>query len=103
MTTDRYGREITDNGNGTYMTDGINIAASDITQALEVFNAMAPGDWVEPNGAEPLDPVGALAALLVVVGTLDVQDAANAVGLTPNDLIAEVQAWEIASQQFGVL
>ena len=41
----------------------------------------------------PLDHVGALATLLAVVGTLDVDDAANAVGLTSDDLVAEAQAW----------
>jgi hypothetical protein len=45
----------------------------------------------------PLDPVGALATLLAVTGTLTVDDAANAVGLTPADLIAEAQAWAVGS------
>jgi hypothetical protein len=44
-------------------------------------------------GPSPLDPTGALATLLAVVGTLDVDDAANAVGLTADDLVAEAQAW----------
>jgi hypothetical protein len=42
---------------------------------------------------QPLDPTGALATLLAVVGTLTVDDAANAVGLTADDLVAEAQAW----------
>jgi hypothetical protein len=46
----------------------------------------------------PLDPIGALATLLAVTGTLPVQDAANAVKLTPADLVAEAQAWAAASQ-----
>jgi hypothetical protein len=41
----------------------------------------------------PLDHTGALATLLAVVGTLTVADAANAVGLTADDLVAEAQAW----------
>ena len=45
----------------------------------------------------PLDPVGALATLLAVTGTLTVDDTANAVGLTPADLIAEAQAWAVGS------
>lgn len=45
---------------------------------------------------QPLGPVGAMAALLVVSGSLDINDAANAVGLHPNDLIAEAQAWAVA-------
>jgi hypothetical protein len=45
---------------------------------------------------QPLDPTGALATLLAVLEVATVQDAANAVGLTPDDLIAEAQAWEAA-------
>ena len=44
-------------------------------------------------GPQPLDPTGVLATLLAVVGTLTVDDAANAVGLTADDLVAEAQAW----------
>lgn len=46
----------------------------------------------------PLDHTGALATLLAVVGTLDVDDAANAVGLTADDLVAEAQAWAMGNQ-----
>jgi hypothetical protein len=45
---------------------------------------------------QSLDPTGALATLLAVTGTLTVEDAANAVGLTPDDLIHEAQAWAAA-------
>jgi hypothetical protein len=45
---------------------------------------------------EPLDPTGALATLIAVLEVATVQDAANAVGLTPDDLIAEAEAWEAA-------
>lgn len=45
---------------------------------------------------QPLNHVGALATLLVVTGVLDLQDGANAVGLNPDQLIAEAQAWHIA-------
>lgn len=48
---------------------------------------------------QPLDPVGALATLLVVNGTLTAQDAANAVRLTEADLVAEAQAWAVASRK----
>jgi hypothetical protein len=37
-----------------------------------------------------------LATLLAVLEVATVQDAANAVGLTPDDLIAEAEAWEAA-------
>jgi hypothetical protein len=49
-----------------------------------------------PDVRYPLDPTGALATLLAVTGTLTVQDAANAVGLTPDDLTHEAQAWAAA-------
>ena len=45
----------------------------------------------------PLDPTGALATLLAVTEVLNVQDAANAVGLTPDDLVAEAEAWAAAA------
>lgn len=44
----------------------------------------------------PLDPTGALATLLAVEQVVSVQDAANAVGLTPEDLILEAEAWAAA-------
>ena len=63
--------------------------------------------YTDPNGktvtwetadppAPPLDPTGALATLLAVTETLTVEDAANAVGLVPADLIAEAEAWAVA-------
>lgn len=48
---------------------------------------------------EPLDPTGALATLLVVQGVLPLQDAANAVHLTTEDLVLEAEAWAAGSQQ----
>jgi hypothetical protein len=54
-------------------------------------------EYETPDPApQPLDPTGALATLLAVLEVATVQDAANAVGLTPDDLIAEAQAWEAA-------
>lgn len=41
----------------------------------------------------PLDPTGALATLLAVEEVLTVEDASNAIGLTPADLVAEAEAW----------
>ena len=53
--------------------------------------------WETPDPpASPLDPTGALATLLAVTETLTVIDAANAVGLTPEDLVAEAEAWAAA-------
>jgi hypothetical protein len=51
----------------------------------------APGP--EPT---PLDPVGALATLLVVTGTLDLTDAAAVVQLPEAALVAEAEAWSLA-------
>jgi hypothetical protein len=45
------------------------------------------------TGPPPLDPVGALATLLAVTEAVSVQDAANAVGLDPQALIDEAEAW----------
>jgi len=50
---------------------------------------------------QPLDGVGVLATLLAVVGSVTVEDAANAVGLRPQDLIHEAQAWAAASTDIG--
>ena len=41
-------------------------------------------------------PVRALATLLAVVGAVTVADAANAVGLTAADLVAEAEGWAAA-------
>jgi hypothetical protein len=46
--------------------------------------------WRDPS---PLEPIGALATLLAVTEVVSVQDAANAVGLDPGDLVAEAEAW----------
>lgn len=97
MSVDRFGRTITDHGDGTYSVPGITIGATNLNAAIGTFDSMAPPDWVAPIVAEPLDEVGALATLLVVVGTLDIDDAANAVRLTPADLVAEAEAWKVAA------
>jgi hypothetical protein len=48
-------------------------------------------------GPKPLDATGALATLLAVEQVLTVQDAANAVGLTEQDLVNEALAWGAAN------
>ena len=58
-------------------------------------------EWIVATTPPSLDPSGALATLLAVVGSLTVEDAANAVGLTPADLVAEAQAWHIGSSRNG--
>jgi hypothetical protein len=54
--------------------------------------------WGTPDVHSPLDATGALATLLAVLEVVPVQDAANAVSLTADDLIAEAEAWAAASQ-----
>jgi hypothetical protein len=41
---------------------------------------------------------GVLATLLAVTGVVTVADAANAVGLTADDLVAEAEAWAMGAQ-----
>lgn len=50
--TDRYGRTITDHGNGLFSVEGIELVASDIDAAIATFNLMAPSDWIEPPTQE---------------------------------------------------
>jgi hypothetical protein len=45
---------------------------------------------------EALDSIGSLATLLVVVGTLDLEDAANAIHEEPAHLEHEALAWSVA-------
>ena len=46
----------------------------------------------------PLDPTGALATLLVVLNVIPLEDGANAIQEEPAHLIAEAEAWSVASQ-----
>jgi hypothetical protein len=54
-------------------------------------------DEIRQYGPQPLDATGSLATLLAVESVLTVDDAANAVGLTPQDLINEAEAWAVGS------
>jgi hypothetical protein len=45
----------------------------------------------------PLDATGVAATLNAVLGLWTLQDAANAVSLTPDDLINEANAWAVAA------
>jgi len=49
-----------------------------------------------PDVRFPLDPTGVAATLNAVLGLWPLEDAANAVGLTPEDLVAEAEAWAMA-------
>ena len=46
---------------------------------------------------QALSQVGALTTLLVVTGVLTLEDGANALGLSHEQLICEAQAWYISS------
>ena len=50
------------------------------------------------NPPTPLIAVGVVATLLAVLEVATVQDAANAVGLTPQDLITEAEAWSVGGE-----
>jgi hypothetical protein len=54
-------------------------------------------DEIRMYGPQPLDATGSLATLLAVESVLTVEDAANAVGLTEQDLINEALAWGAAN------
>lgn len=47
---------------------------------------------------QPLQGVQIMATLNAVLGIWSLQDAANAVGLLPEDLVAEAQAWAAAAK-----
>ena len=51
---------------------------------------------IEDPPQEPLDASGALAALLATKGVLTTEEAADAVGLQPEQLVAEAEAWAAA-------
>ena len=55
--------------------------------------AQAEADMALTPLPEPLGQPGALAALLAATEVIDLADAANAVGVTPADLVHEVEAW----------
>lgn len=97
MILDKYNREITDSGNGIFSTDGIEvISEGSVDKIINIFNSMPPLGWLPEVERLPLDATGALATLLVVTNTLAINDAANAVGLFPEDLIFEAESWAAA-------
>lgn len=53
------------------------------------------GEW-EPLVPPPMLPHEVVAVLNVVLGLWSLQDAANAIGRHPDDLVAEAQAWAVA-------
>lgn len=80
--------------------DIIDLTAATITvehhgQIVSVRDLTA--DELAMYGPQPLNQLGALATLLAVVEAVTVDDAANAVGLTADDLVAEAQAWALGA------
>lgn len=62
-------------------------------------NNIVEDDEIPDGPRTPLEPVGALATLLAVSEVVSVEDAANAVGLTADDLVAEAQAWAMFTEE----
>lgn len=58
--------------------------------------------WETPDIHAPLNTEGVIATLNAVLGLWTVEDAANAVGLTPADLVAEAQAWSVGTIELPV-
>jgi hypothetical protein len=80
--------------------DIINLGAGTFQHEVEgviVESRPLTLDEIRQYGPQPLDATGALATLLAVESVLTVEDAANAVGLTPQDLITEAEAWSVGS------
>lgn len=92
----------------TYRTiDGFRVVNNDGTTTVQNLDKTPVGvelwsdkdrEWIAATTPPPLDAAGALATLLAVVGNVTVEDAANAVGLTPDDLVREAQAWAVAQE-----
>jgi hypothetical protein len=58
-------------------------------------------EWQVPD--TPLNVLGVMATLNAVLGVWSLADAANAVGLTQQDLIAEAQAWAVGQSFSGTI
>ena len=54
------------------------------------------GGKPEPITPQPMLPYEVIAVLNVVLGLWSLQDAANAIGRLPEDLVAEAEAWAAA-------
>lgn len=58
-------------------------------------------EWETPDVHAPLNSIGVMATLNVILGLWSLQDAANAAGVSPQDLINEANSWAAASQIFA--
>jgi hypothetical protein len=65
-------------------------------QTWDVFGNLLKEEIVEEQQNNvSLDVFGVIATLNAVLGIWTLEDAANAVGLTEQDLVAEAQAWAV--------
>ena len=78
---DNLGRWISDDNGVTWI----------LVEPSQAFIDEQDGDPI----FSPLDSTGALATLLVVVGALDLEDAANAIHEEPEHLQHEALAWSL--------
>lgn len=94
--------------NCTYDADGNLLMMEDWNLDTRTLTRTVSGKIVEDRpmtedeirlyGPQPLNPPGVLATLLVVNGILDINDAANAVHVTPQALIDEAKGWAAAEE-----
>jgi len=71
-------------------------------QTWDVFGNLLKEEIVEEQQNNvSLDVFGVIATLNAVLGVWSLADAANAVGLTEQDLIAEAQAWAVGQSFLG--
>jgi hypothetical protein len=81
----------TDNGDGTGMTTLYDPQTGEVTDTMVVTGLPVTPPF------EPLDSAGALATLMVVVGVLDIDDAAHALREPTARLVHEAEAWAVAA------
>ena len=68
-------------------------------QTWDIFGNLLKEEIVEEQQNNvSLDVFGVIATLNAVLGIWSLEDAANAVGLSEQDLVAEAQAWAVAAQ-----
>jgi hypothetical protein len=79
-----------------------------VTFGLGGFDPSKPNNNIvevveAPDAKVPLDAIGVMATLNAVLGVWSLQDAANAVGLSEQDLIVEAQAWAVGQSFSGTI
>jgi hypothetical protein len=82
--------EFIDNNDGTGTINRYNQDGS-IDETEELSGLVIQPEFV------PLDSVGALATLLVVLNLIPLEDAANVIHEQPEHLIAEALAWSLGA------